>query len=73
MSCENESREKGESREEKCCVGMGEGNIPHVRVREWDGDYEEYSRIVWMEMVVLKNIEFTLMAIVWIAQWRFDH
>ena len=52
---------------------MGEGNIPHVRVREWDGDYEEYSRIVWMAMVVLKNIEFTLMAIVWIAQWRFDH
>ena len=73
MSCENERRETGESREEKCCVGMGEGNIPHVRVREWDGEYEEYSRIVWMEMVVLKNIEFTLMAIVWIAQWRFDH
>lgn len=49
MSCENERREKGESREEKCCVGMGEGNNPHVRVREWDGEYEEYSRIVWME------------------------
>ena len=64
MSCENESREKGESREEKCCVGMGEGNIPHVRVREWDGDYESIPALYEWKVIVLKNIEFTLMAIV---------
>ena len=52
---------------------MGEGNIPHVRVREWDGDYEEYSRIVWMKVIVLRDAIFIMMIIMWIAQWRFDH
>lgn len=52
---------------------MEEGGASQVRVRERDGDYGEYSRIVWMKVIVLRDGIFIMMVIMWIAQWRFDH